>query len=261
MASGEVTVKVVADGLRKTIDSDIAIPEKRKQPGYERNIKVAGDVNTLPIKPKAAKPEIETKRETGGGLSTIFQTMAGFIILALIIAIVVIVLKAKGITAKSALQGLGVEMPSDATGQAIPGASGEPAIDPNICQFCGQRKDASGNCACSVTAGVTPASSPIASAPTGPRLVGSQGVYAGHIFEITSPAMVIGREADNPIALSNDSTTSRRHATISQVDGGCSIRDEGSSNGTFVNGARISEQKLSSGDEIQIGATKFRFEI
>ncbi len=108
---------------------------------------------------------------------------------------------------------------------------------------------------------MAPAAAPTAVATAGPRLVGSQGVYAGHIFEITSPSMVIGREADNPIPLPNDGTSSRRHATISQVNGGYSIRDEGSSNGTFVNGARVTEQTLSPGDEIQIGGTKFRFEV
>jgi len=108
---------------------------------------------------------------------------------------------------------------------------------------------------------VGPAAAPGAGAPGVPRLVGSQGVYAGHIFEITSASMVMGREADNPIPLPNDTTASRRHATISQADGGFSIRDEGSSNGTFVNGAKITEQKLSPGDEVQIGGTKFRFEV
>jgi hypothetical protein len=54
VASGEVTVKVDAEGLRKTIDSDIEIPEKRAIPDYEQDIKVSGDVNTLPIKPTAA---------------------------------------------------------------------------------------------------------------------------------------------------------------------------------------------------------------
>ena len=260
VASGEMTVKVEAEGLRKTLDSDIEVPEKRAIPNYEQDVRVAGDVNTLPIKPKAAKGEAAERR--GGGLSMILQTLAGLIVLALIIAIVVIWLKAKGVTAKSALQGLGVETPGGATAQTQPGAQQAPAIDPNVCQFCGQRKDANGRCACSITPGAAPVSTPTAAAAaTGPRLVGSQGVYAGHVFEITSASMVIGREADNPIALPNDGTASRRHATITQSSDGCSIRDEGSSNGTFVNGARVTEQALSPGDEIQIGGTKFRFEV
>lgn len=260
VASGEISVNVEAENLRKTIDSDITIPEKRAVPNFEEDIRVSGDVNTLPIKPKA-KGEAKPERGGGDALSLALQTLAGFVILALIIAIVVIVLKSRGVTAKSALQGLGVEMPGDSAGQPAPGAPAGPAIDPNVCQFCGQRKDANGRCACTITPGMAPAAAPMAGASAGPRLVGSQGVYAGHIFEITSPSMVIGREADNPIALPNDGTSSRRHATISQANGGYSIRDEGSSNGTFVNGARVTEQKLFPGDEVQIGGTKFRFEV
>ena len=260
VASGEATVKVEAEGLRKTIDSDIEVPDKRDTPDYERDVKVAGDVNTIAVKPKAAG-QAGQKPERGGGLSAILQTLAGFIVLVIIIAVVVIVLKARGVTSKSALQGLGVELPGDASGQVAPGLPQGPAIDPSVCQFCGQRKDANGNCSCSVVPGVGPAAAPGAGAPGVPRLVGSQGVYAGHIFEITSASMVMGREADNPIPLPNDTTASRRHATISQADGGFSILDEGSSNGTFVNGAKITEQKLSTGDEVQIGGTKFRFEV
>lgn len=262
VATGEATVKVEAEGLRKTIDSDIEVQDKRKTTGYERDIKVAGDVNTVVPKAKPAAGGTAAKPSGGGGLSGILSTLAGLIILVIIIAVIVIALRAKGVTGKSALQGLGVELPGGAPGQVAPGAAPMgPAIDPSVCQFCGQRKDANGRCACSAVPGVGPAAAPSASAPGVPRLVGSQGVYAGHIFELTSASMVMGREASNPIPLPNDTTSSRRHATISQANGGYSIRDEGSSNGTFVNGARVTEQKLTPGDEIQIGGTKFRFEV
>lgn len=257
VASGETTVKVEAEGLRKTIDSDIEI-EPGPTPGYEQDVKVAGDVNTLNIKPKSKGGE--TKRESSSGIGTVLTALAGFIVLILIVVIVIVVLKAKGITSKAALQGLGVELPGDAAGQGVPGAPAGPAIDPSVCQFCGQRKDANGQCACSVLPGAA-APAAMSSSSAGPRLVGFQGVYSGHIFEITGGSMLMGRESDNPIPLSNDSTASRRHATISQSNGGYSIRDEGSSNGTFVNGAKITEQKLSPGDEIQVGGTKFRFEM
>lgn len=260
VASGEVSVTVEADRLRKTIDSDIELPTRRAAPDFERDIKVAGDVHTLPILSET-KAKTRPAAKAGGTLSMLLQTLAGLIILALIVAIVVIVLKARGVTAKSALQGLGVELPTEPSVRPTPGTPTTPAIDPSVCEFCGQTKDANGRCACTITPGVIPGSAPTAAASAGPRLVGSQGVYAGHIFEITSPSVVIGREADNPIALSNDATVSRRHATISQANGGYSIRDEGSSNGTFVNGARVTEQRLSPGDEIQIGGTKFRFEV
>lgn len=261
VASGEATVKVEAESLRKTIDSDIEIPDSRKTADYERDIKVAGDVNTVTPKVKPTAGGKSEEPSHGLSLTGILSTLAGLIVLAIIIAVLVIVLRAKGVTGKAALQSLGVELPNDAASQVFPGGAPQgPAVDPSMCQFCGQRKDANGRCACSVVPGMgVPAAT--ATAPGVPRLVGSQGVYAGHIFEITSGSMVIGRESDNPIALPNDTTSSRRHATISQANGGYTIRDEGSSNGTFVNGAKITEQKLSPGDEIQIGGTKFRFEV
>jgi pSer/pThr/pTyr-binding forkhead associated (FHA) protein len=57
-----------------------------------------------------------------------------------------------------------------------------------------------------------------------------------------------------------DSTVSRRHAVIALDGGGHVIRDQGSSNGTFVNGARVAEAPLRPGDEVSIGGTRFRFE-
>ena len=47
---------------------------------------------------------------------------------------------------------------------------------------------------------------------------------------------------------------------IAPGEGGFVIRDQGSSNGTFVNGARVTEAPLRPGDEVSIGGTRFRFE-
>jgi pSer/pThr/pTyr-binding forkhead associated (FHA) protein len=94
-----------------------------------------------------------------------------------------------------------------------------------------------------------------------PRLVGARGAYGGHIFEITGADATIGREVGNTIHLGTDNTVSRRHARILKQGDGWVIRDEGSSNGTWVNGVRVTEQLLRPGDEIQIGATFFRWEV
>lgn len=256
VATGETTVKVEAEGLTKTIDTDVEI-EPGPRPGFERDIRVAGDVNTVAVKAETKDAAPKARQSSTG---TVLAALAGFGVLVVIIVVVLVVLKAKGVSGKAALEGLGVQLPTDASGQPVPGVpAGEP-VDPSLCQFCGQRKDANGHCACSVLPGAA-APAAAASGSAGPRLVGFQGVYAGHVFEITGGSVLMGREADNPIALPNDSTASRRHATITQSNGGYSIRDEGSSNGTFVNGVRITEQALSAGDEIQIGGTKFRFEV
>jgi len=84
----------------------------------------------------------------------------------------------------------------------------------------------------------------------------------GKIFEIGSDLVTVGRETGNAIVMSDDSTASRRHARIIRQDGKFFIQDEGSANGTVVNGVRISSQtQISTGDEIQIGSTRFRFEV
>jgi hypothetical protein len=98
---------------------------------------------------------------------------------------------------------------------------------------------------------------------SGPRLVATMGTYAGSIFPLLGPSMDIGRDAGNPIPLPNDTNASRRHATVQITNGQVVLVDNGSSNGTYVNGVRIAgqtPQPLRSGDEVNIGNTRFRFE-
>lgn len=96
-----------------------------------------------------------------------------------------------------------------------------------------------------------------------PRLIGSVGTYQGVIFDLNSSSVVIGRDASNGVPLPNDTNASRRHATLTGQAGQFTITDNGSSNGTFVNGVKIltgTPHPLRTGDEIQIGMTRFRFE-
>lgn len=61
----------------------------------------------------------------------------------------------------------------------------------------------------------------------------------------------IGRDPGNQIVL-NDNFISRRHAELIVMDnGGVMIKDLGSSNGTFVNGNRITEYYIKSGDIVK----------
>ena len=259
VSAGETTVTVKAEGVKRTIDKDVEIPSERDSADFEQDIKVAGDVHTLSgpavEKGSAAGDEQEKTPETGT-TSQVLQMIAGFIFLAVVIAIVYVLIKAKGMNARSALEGMGVQMPE---GGAQQDAGAAPGTASDVCQFCGQKKDANGNCACTLTAGAQ-AAGPQAQS-VGPKLVGTQGAYAGQIFDLTGPSASMGRDPGNEIALDQDNTASRKHATITVANGDYTIRDEGSSNGTFVNGARITEQKLTPGDEIQVGGTRFRFEV
>lgn len=89
-----------------------------------------------------------------------------------------------------------------------------------------------------------------------PKLIVLQGPDRGRTFETDTGVVVIGRESQD-IPLS-DHTVSRRHAQISRQDGTWVINDLNSSNGTFVNGQRVSVTRpsvLKHGDQIRVGGT------
>jgi hypothetical protein len=65
--------------------------------------------------------------------------------------------------------------------------------------------------------------------------------------------LTIGRSKDNDITI-DDASVSRHHATIIQTASGIVISDNGSTNGTFVNGNRIhGEKALSTNDILKLG--------
>lgn len=85
------------------------------------------------------------------------------------------------------------------------------------------------------------------------------GPHAGTIFTLHEGVLTIGRHSNAEIFL-NDSQVSRKHAQFVTSGGETKIVDLGSTNGTFLNGERLSgERELNEGDEVQVGATCFRF--
>ncbi len=83
----------------------------------------------------------------------------------------------------------------------------------------------------------------------------SPALQAGTTIELTNSARV-GRGAENTIRLDADTTVSSRHATIDSRVDGIWVEDAGSTNGTFVNGARVTTARLlQPGDVIRIGHT------
>lgn len=74
---------------------------------------------------------------------------------------------------------------------------------------------------------------------------------------VVDDELVVGRNAEGAGKLAEDGELSRSHARIA-IDGNgfCAVEDLGSTNGTFVNGLRITTpQTLSQGDTIEVGAT------
>jgi hypothetical protein len=68
----------------------------------------------------------------------------------------------------------------------------------------------------------------------------------------------IGRQADNDLVVT-DPGVSRHHAEVTSERGTCALRDLGSTNGTLVNGTRVSEHVLRDGDRVQIGSSVIEF--
>jgi pSer/pThr/pTyr-binding forkhead associated (FHA) protein len=90
-------------------------------------------------------------------------------------------------------------------------------------------------------------------------LVVKRGPNVGSRFALDSEVVQAGRHPDSDIFL-DDITVSRRHAEILRdADGGYSVRDAGSLNGTYLNRERVESARLSDGDELQIGTFKLVF--
>ena len=68
----------------------------------------------------------------------------------------------------------------------------------------------------------------------------------------------VGRDASNGIQL-HDTEISRQHAEISRQENVFTILDLNSSNGTYINGQRIRQYRLNSGDQLQMGSTLMLF--
>ena len=86
------------------------------------------------------------------------------------------------------------------------------------------------------------------------------GPQFGDIFPLTTGKdLIIGRRDDADLVIGDDAV-SRRHATIRVEGEGAVLRDLASANGTFVDGVRRIDARLSDGARIQIGgATTLKF--
>lgn len=265
MALPEVTATVAAPAAPAADPATTAAPAPA--PG------AAAPVPAPAVAPVAPAAPLPPPAPAGGGWGSM---LVSWIFLIGLLAAAYVFMRNKGITIDTLMKKLGVQPDAVAVGGgSLAGAnhaSGSPApgvppppppivADPNQCPFCGQMKDAAGGCACVVAPGSASAA-PASAAPagSGPRLVGMAGAYLGHVFPLGG-SVTMGREPTNGVALDRDTTTSRRHAQITVDGGGARLQDLGSSNGTFVNGTKITETALQPGDEISVGGTRFRYEV
>jgi pSer/pThr/pTyr-binding forkhead associated (FHA) protein len=83
----------------------------------------------------------------------------------------------------------------------------------------------------------------------------------GEVFVLDSHPLTIGRAVNNDVSMPDDEYASGRHARFEPRRDGIWVEDIGSTNGTFVNGIRLTrERKLTPGDIVRVGETDLRFE-
>jgi hypothetical protein len=82
----------------------------------------------------------------------------------------------------------------------------------------------------------------------------------GRSLPIGQTPLVIGRLPECAVVL-GDTNVSRRHAQVAIEAGEVVVSDLGSTNGTFVNGRRVTRAGLRAGDEVMVGTTRLRVEI
>ena len=92
-------------------------------------------------------------------------------------------------------------------------------------------------------------------------VVSSPDLEEGSRVELTHEALTIGRGPLNDLQLDHDDFASGKHALVDPRRDGIWVEDLGSTNGTFVNGVRLSSsRRLVPGDVLRVGETDFRYE-
>jgi len=92
-----------------------------------------------------------------------------------------------------------------------------------------------------------------------PKVSIKAGPDSGRVYEVAQAA-ILGRLDTNDIPV-KDGKASREHAKIYKQGEQYAIVDLNSSNGTYVNGEKITKRILKSGDEIEIGTVRLLFEL
>jgi FHA domain-containing protein len=92
-------------------------------------------------------------------------------------------------------------------------------------------------------------------------VVKSPALTEGDEWDLNSSSLTVGRSSQNDIQLKRDEYASSTHARIQPRRDGVWVEDAGSTNGTYLNGIRLTRPKrLTSGDIVRIGETELRYE-
>jgi hypothetical protein len=89
----------------------------------------------------------------------------------------------------------------------------------------------------------------------------TRGPLAGQVFDLSAvSATSLGRSKANDLVL-DDVSVSSQHCRIRPDEGGFTLLDLKSTNGTFVNERRVTTHKLAEGDVIRLGEMQLQFRL
>jgi pSer/pThr/pTyr-binding forkhead associated (FHA) protein len=92
-------------------------------------------------------------------------------------------------------------------------------------------------------------------------VVKSPALEEGEELELDSSALLLGRGSGNDVDLGRDEYASTEHARIEPRRDGVWLEDVGSTNGTYLNGIRLTRPKrLTAGDVVRVGETELRYD-
>lgn len=93
-----------------------------------------------------------------------------------------------------------------------------------------------------------------------PAFIGLSSGLTGKTFIFADEKFSIGRSSDNFIVLTETSVSST-HAQIRKVEAGWKLMNLLSSNGTFVNGEKVTEKIIVPGDRVAFAEAEFVFSL
>ena len=92
-------------------------------------------------------------------------------------------------------------------------------------------------------------------------VVKSPALDEGDELTLDSSALLLGRGSTNDVNLARDEYASTSHARVEPRRDGVWLEDVGSTNGTYLNGIKLSRAKrLTPGDVVRVGETELRYE-
>lgn len=245
----KATFEYVTDGEGKATSLTEVLELRRQESMPTFVVDVSDPVQTLEptaAAPGAAEGAPASKPQAAGTniFSRVVSSLIGLVLVAFIVYALLQTAKKHPKAVEEKLKGLGVHIPQPGQADEPDGVVPTKAPPPEPIRL--------------PDADPAPIATGVAAVAAQPRLAREDGTS----WSVPVGEAVVGRDASAGLALADETTVSRRHATLRRDGDAVFVRDEGSTNGTFVNGARLDgEVELRPGDSVQFGSVRFRYEV